>query len=96
MFVLDEADEMLSLGFRNQIYDIFAKLPHDIQIILLSATMPKEVLDVTTKFMDDPVKILVKKEEITLAGILQFYVDVEKDVTDFTNLFLILTLKIRL
>lgn len=79
MFVLDEADEMLSRGFKDQIYDVFRKLPSSIQVILLSATMPKDVLDVTTRFMRDPVKILVKKEELTLEGIKQFYVNVEKE-----------------
>ena len=80
IFVLDEADEMLSRGFKDQIYDVFRKLPANIQVILLSATMPKDVLEVTTRFMRDPIKILVKKEELTLEGIKQFYVNVEKEV----------------
>jgi len=79
MFVLDEADEMLSRGFKEQIYDVFTTMPQNIQVILLSATMPSEVLEVTTKFMNDPVKILVKKEELTLEGIRQFYVTVERE-----------------
>lgn len=78
-FVLDEADEMLSRGFKDQIYDIFRLLPTTIQVILLSATMPQEVLEVTTRFMRDPVRILVKKEELTLDGIKQFYVSIEKE-----------------
>jgi translation initiation factor 4A len=78
-FVLDEADEMLSRGFKDQIYDVFTKMPSDIQVILLSATMPDDVLEVTTKFMRNPVRILVKKEELTLEGITQFYVMVEKE-----------------
>ena len=68
MFVLDEADEMLSRGFKDQIYDVFRLLNSNIQVVLLSATMPAEVLDVTTKFMRDPIRILVKKEELTLEG----------------------------
>ena len=80
MFVLDEADEMLSRGFKEQIYDVFTKMPQNIQVILLSATMPADVLEVTTKFMNDPVKILVKKEELTLEGIRQFYINVEHEV----------------
>jgi len=80
MFVLDEADEMLSRGFKEQIYDVFTTMPQNIQVILLSATMPSEVLEVTTKFMNDPIKILVKKEELTLEGIRQFYVTVEREV----------------
>ncbi|KAA0193985.1 hypothetical protein HAZT_HAZT008040, partial [Hyalella azteca] len=66
MFVLDESDEMLSRGFKDQIYDIFRYLPSEVQVVLLSATMPQEVLEVTKKFMRDPKTILVKKEELTL------------------------------
>lgn len=79
MFVLDEADEMLSRGFKDQIYDVFRFMPSDIQVILLSATMPADVLEVTHRFMRDPVRILVKKEELTLEGIRQFYVQVERE-----------------
>lgn len=79
MFVLDEADEMLSRGFEQQIRDLFALLPSNTQVVLLSATMPAEVLEVTKKFMRDPIRILVKKEELTLEGIKQFYVAVEKE-----------------
>lgn len=50
------------------------------QVVLLSATMPAEVLEVTKKFMRDPVRILVKKEELTLEGIKQFYINVEREV----------------
>lgn len=79
MFIMDEADEMLSQGFKEQIYKVFQYLPETTQTVLLSATMPKDVLDVTTKFMRDPVRILVKKDELTLEGIKQFYVNVEVD-----------------
>jgi translation initiation factor 4A len=79
MFVLDEADEMLSRGFKDQIYDVFKTMPQDIQVILLSATMPTDVLEVTKRFMRNPVRILVKKEELTLDGIKQFYIQVEKE-----------------
>lgn len=78
-FVLDEADEMLSRGFKDQIYDVFRHLNQEIQVILLSATMPSEVLEVTTRFMRDPIRILVKKEELTLEGIRQFYISVERE-----------------
>jgi translation initiation factor 4A len=78
-FVLDEADEMLSRGFKDQIYDVFRHLNQEIQVILLSATMPQEVLEVTTRFMRDPIRILVKKEELTLEGIRQFYISVERE-----------------
>uniref|UniRef100_A0A672GRS4 RNA helicase n=1 Tax=Salarias fasciatus TaxID=181472 RepID=A0A672GRS4_SALFA len=79
MFVLDEADEMLSRGFKDQIYEIFQKLSCNTQVVLLSATMPADVLEVTKKFMREPVRILVKKEELTLEGIRQFYINVEKE-----------------
>jgi len=78
-FVLDEADEMLSRGFKDQIYDVFRHLNSEIQVILLSATMPSEVLEVTTRFMRNPIRILVKKEELTLEGIRQFYIAVERE-----------------
>jgi len=79
MFVLDEADEMLSRGFKEQIHDVFTKMPYNIQVILLSATMPTDVLEVTKKFMRNPIRILVKKEELTLEGIKQFYVMVGRE-----------------
>jgi len=79
MFVLDEADEMLSRGFKEQIHDVFTKMPFNIQVILLSATMPDDVLEVTKKFMRVPIRILVKKEELTLEGIKQFYINVGRE-----------------
>merc|ERR1712008_309640 len=78
-FVLDEADEMLSRGFKDQIYDIFKFLPESVQVCLFSATMPLDVLEVTQRFMRDPVRILVKKDELTLEGIKQFYIAVERE-----------------
>mmetsp|Transcript_132939 Transcript_132939/g.216545 ORF Transcript_132939/g.216545 Transcript_132939/m.216545 type:complete len:394 (-) Transcript_132939:259-1440(-) len=78
-FTLDEADEMLSRGFKDQIYDIFKTLPPNVQVCLFSATMPPDILDMTTKFMRDTVQILVKKDELTLEGIKQFYVGIEKE-----------------
>jgi len=86
MFVLDEADEMLSRGFKDQIYDVFRKLPKEVQVALLSATMPAEVLDVTKRFMRDPASILVKNEQLTLEGIKQFYINVEKEDWKFETL----------
>ncbi len=77
--VLDEADEMLGRGFKDQIHDIFKFLPEDTQIGLFSATMPSEVLDVTEKFMRAPVRILVKRDELTLEGIKQFYIAIDRE-----------------
>lgn len=68
LFVLDEADEMLSRGFKDQIYDVFQYLPEHVQVALFSATMPLDVLEVTNRFMPEPVRILVKKDELTLEG----------------------------
>jgi translation initiation factor 4A len=79
MLVLDEADEMLSQGFKDQIHDLFSKLSPNVQVILLSATMPPEVLEVSNKFMRDPIRILVKRDELTLEGIKQFYVNCERE-----------------
>jgi len=79
LFVLDEADEMLSRGFKDQIHDVFQFLPTSVQCCIFSATMPMEVLDVTKKFMQDPIKILVKKEELTLEGIRQFFVGIDRE-----------------
>jgi len=76
---LDEVDEMFSCGFIEQIYDIFKYLPSDTQVVLFSATMPADVLEVTKKFMRDPIRILVKRDELTLEGIKQFYIAVEKE-----------------
>lgn len=86
IFCLDEADEMLGRGFKEQIYDIFKFLPETIQVALFSATMPLEVLEVTQKFMRDPVRILVKKDELTLDGIKQFYIAVEHEEWKFDTL----------
>lgn len=75
--VVDEADEMLSKGFKDQMYQIFQALPRETRVALFSATMPAEVLDMTSKFMaPDAVRFLVKREEQTLDGIGQFYVHV--------------------
>lgn len=77
--ILDEADEMLSKGFSSQIYDIFQEIPQDVQVCLFSATMPTECVEITHKFMRDPIRILVKTEEVTLDGIRQYYIDVAQD-----------------
>jgi translation initiation factor 4A len=85
-FILDEADEMLSRGFRDQIYDVFQALESDVQVCLFSATMPEEVLEISSRFMRDPIQILVKKEQVTLEGIKQFFVQVEKEGWKFETL----------
>ncbi|KAL9239962.1 hypothetical protein vseg_014232 [Gypsophila vaccaria] len=78
MFVLDEADEMLSLGFKDEIYDIFQLLPPKVQVGVFSATMPPEALEITRKFMNKPVRILVNIDDL-LEGVKQFYVNVDRE-----------------
>jgi len=86
MLVLDEADEMLSRGFKEQIYDVYRYLPPLTQVILVSATLTREVLEMTKKFMNEPIRILVKRDELTLDGIKQFFVAVEKEQWKFDTL----------
>lgn len=69
MLILDEADEMLAKGFKAQVYDIYRYLPHATQCVIVSATLPQEILEMTTRFMTDPIKILVNRDELTLEGI---------------------------
>ena len=80
LFVLDEADEMLSKGFQEQIYEIFQYIPKGANVALFSATMPTEALELTKRFMNNPIEILVKKEQLTLEGIHQFYIAIEKEI----------------
>jgi translation initiation factor 4A len=77
MLTLDEADEILSQGFKDDIHDIIQMLSKDTQICLFSATLPDEILELTDKFMNEPHKVLVKKEALTLEGIQQFFVNVK-------------------
>merc|ERR1712196_361452 len=79
LFALDEADEMLSRGFKDQIYEIFKFLPEQVRVALFSAPMPLEILEITSRFMQDPIRILVKRDELTLEGIKQFYIAVERE-----------------
>ena len=60
ILVLDEADEMLSAGFKEQVYNIFQFLGNQVQVTLFSATLPNEIQQLTEKFMRDPIRILVK------------------------------------
>jgi len=86
LLVLDEADEMLSVGFKDQIYNIFQYLSPDIQVGLFSATMPNELQSLTDKFMRNPVRILVKSEMLTLEGIKQYYVALNDDNQKYATL----------
>ena len=84
--ILDEADEMLSIGFKDQVYNIFQKMNNDIQVGLFSATIPVELNALTEKFMRDPIKILVKSDMLTLEGISQYYVAMEDDEQKYATL----------
>ena len=86
VLVIDEADEMLSVGFKEQLYDIYRHLPPQVQVVLVSATLPNDVLQLTSKFMHDPVRILVKRDELTLEGIRQYFVAVDKEEWKFETL----------
>ncbi|XP_075654968.1 uncharacterized protein LOC142625153 [Castanea sativa] len=79
MLQQDESDEMLSRGFKDQIYDIYRYLPPVLQVCLISATLPHEILEMTNKFMTDPIRILVKRDELTLEGIKQFFDTLERE-----------------
>ena len=78
MLVLDEADEMLNMGFREDIDIILEKVPEAKQTILFSATMPKEILDLTTKYLKKPIFIKVVHKELTVPNTEQFYLEVNE------------------
>jgi len=86
MMVLDEADEMLSKGFKEQVYKIKRYLPEQTQVVLISATMPEEVLELTQDFMKNPFRLLVKRAKVSLDAIRQFYVNVEEEKWKFDTL----------
>ena len=86
LLIMDEADELLSYGFKDQVYNIFQYMPSNVQVALFSATMPNELTSLTDKFMRNPVKILVKNEQLTLEGIRQYYVALDNDETKYETL----------
>jgi len=77
--ILDEADEMLAEGFMESIKELIGLLPRSTQVGLFSATLPPAVLDVTQNFMKDPIRIVLTQGELTLEGIKQFHVYVERE-----------------
>jgi translation initiation factor 4A len=86
LIILDEADEMLSSGFKEQVYNIFQYLNSDIQVALFSATLPNQILPIIKKIMRNPVKICVKAEQLTLEGISQYYVAMDDDRQKYSTL----------
>tara|TARA_Y100000816_G_scaffold248486_1_gene197646 strand:- start:34 stop:1236 length:1203 start_codon:yes stop_codon:yes gene_type:complete len=85
LIVLDEADEMLSAGFQEQVYNIFQFMPNNIQIGLFSATWPKE-LENLSQILQNPYKILVKSDELSLKGIAQYYINIDSDMMKYETI----------
>ena len=80
ILVIDEADTMLDRGFKEQLYYILkAGLSDDMQICLFSATLSDETLELTNKFMQNPIQILIKKNEVALEGIKQYYIEIDRE-----------------
>jgi superfamily II DNA/RNA helicase len=73
-------------GFQEAMRDIFAYLSTDTQVCLISATMPKEVLEITEQFMKDPIKILLEKKEVPVKGIKQFFIALKDNSQKFGTL----------
>jgi translation initiation factor 4A len=86
LIIFDEADEILSAGFKDQIYNILQFLNQEIQVALISATIPESMNSIIQKIMRNPIRISVKKEMLTLEGIRQFYVAVEDDRQKYATL----------
>jgi translation initiation factor 4A len=86
IMVLDEADEMLSHGFKQKIYQIFQFMPEELQVALFSATLPPDILELTKKFMRDPIPITMEVEKLNLECITQYYVAVRHDGDKYDSL----------
>ena len=83
LIVMDEADELLSTGFRENIHDIFQFFKETIQVALFSATLPEDILQLSKKFMRDPISIIVKPDELQVEGISQYYITLSSDYEKF-------------
>ena len=86
LFVLDEADEMLSGGFLDNIYQMFHMFNTDLQVAIFSATLPTEIIDLTNRFMRKPVKITLEAEKLNLDGIQQYYIALPSDQSKLDTL----------
>lgn len=86
MLVLDEADSLLEQGFQKDISDIYRFLPQSTQVVIVSATLPSSVMSLSSKFMTDPVKILVRRDQLKLKDLKQFYINVEEEEWKFDTL----------
>ena len=87
IFILDEADEMLSRGFQEQINKILDKLPKSCQLVMFSATIPEDIFNIMNSEMNNPIKLLIPKDNLTLEGIRQFFIPMEKEVQKIDTLF---------
>jgi translation initiation factor 4A len=86
LVILDEADEMLSTGFKDQVYNIFQYFNSNIQVALVSATLPDSINDIVEKIMRNPIRVSVKREMLTLEGISQYYIAVDDDRQKYATL----------
>ena len=86
LIIMDEVDEMLSTGFKEQVFNIFQYLNDNTQIALFSATLPPYIDAIIDRIVQNPVRILVKSEMLTLEGISQFYVGVDDDSQKYDTL----------
>ena len=86
LIILDEADEMLSQGFKEQVYNIFQYFDNNIQVALFSAKLSEEIQPIINKIMRNPVEITMKAEMLTLEGISQYFVAVEDDRQKYLTL----------
>ncbi len=77
--VLDEADEMLNMGFREDIDTILESVPEERQTVLFSATMSREILAITKKYLTEPVRVQITKSQITVPSIRQYYLEVSQE-----------------
>lgn len=80
MMILDEADEMLNMGFKEDIEEILKSVPDDKhpQTILFSATMPDEIMKITKKFQEEPIKVQIKSSQRTIDTVDQYYYEVPR------------------
>ena len=86
VMVLDEADEMLSQGFQQKIHQIFQFMPQDLQVVLFSATLPPEILELTKEFMRNPIRITMEAERLNLECITQYYIALRHDGDKYDTL----------
>jgi len=86
LVILDEADEMLSAGFKEQVYNIFQYFSSNIQVALVSATLPDSINAIVDKIMRNPIRISVKREMLTLEGISQYFIAVDDDRQKYATL----------